>query len=218
MPLDREQIARRIAKEIRPHSVVNLGIGIPTLAANYISKDSHILLHSENGLLGMGPFPAEEELSADLINAGKQTVTAIPGASFFSSSLSFAIIRGSHLNLAVLGALQVDQEGNLANWMVPGKKVKGMGGAMDLVAGSKRVIVAMQHRTPKGKSKLVKKCSLPLTGLKCVHRVITDLAVMDIVGGSFLLREKASDVSVQQIQKATEGELKVSSEVQEISF
>ena len=171
MPLSREQIAKRIAKEIQPGFVVNLGIGIPTLVANYLSPDKKVLIQSENGLLGIGPFPFEGEEDPDLINAGKQTITTVKGASFFSSADSFAMIRGSHIDLSVLGALEVDEEGSLANWMVPGKMVKGMGGAMDLVAGAKKVIVAMGHRDKKGRSKLLKKCSLPLTGTQCVDRV-----------------------------------------------
>ena len=217
MPLDRHQIAKRIAQEVKKGSIVNLGIGIPTLVGNYIPDEKQVLLHSENGLLGIGPFPLKSEVSADLINAGKQTVTAVKGASFFSSSESFAMVRGSHLDLSVLGALQVDQEGNLANWMVPGKMVKGMGGAMDLVAGSKRVIVAMRHEDKKGQSKLVKKCSLPLTGLKCVHRIVTELGVLDITNKGFLLVEKAPDVTVEQIQSATEGRLEISDTVKQIT-
>jgi len=216
MPLNRQQIAKRIAQEVKKNFIVNLGIGIPTLVSNYISTDMKVLLHSENGLLGIGPFPLKSEADADLINAGKQTVTAVKGASFFSSSESFAMIRGSHLDLSVLGALQVDQEANLANWMIPGKMLKGMGGAMDLVAGSKRVIVAMQHTNKKGQSKLVKKCSLPLTGLKCVHRIVTELAVIDLTDRGFLLVEKASDVSIKQVQSATEAPLQVPSQVKDI--
>ncbi len=218
MALDRHQIAKRIAQEVQKGFIVNLGIGIPTLVANYISPDKRVLLHSENGLLGIGPFPLESEVSADLINAGKQTVTAVKGASFFASDESFGMIRGSHLDLSVLGALQVDQEGNLANWMVPGKMVKGMGGAMDLVAGSKRVIAAMGHQDKQGRSKLVKRCGLPLTGLKCVHRVVTELAVLDLTNKGFLLREKAPGVSVEDIQSATEGHLDIAPDVKEISL
>ena len=216
MPLNRNQMARRIAQEVKKGFIVNLGIGIPTLVSNYISEEQQVLLHSENGLLGIGPFPLKEEVDADLINAGKQTVTAVRGASFFSSDESFGMIRGSHLDLSVLGALQVDQEGNLANWMVPGKMVKGMGGAMDLVAGSKRVIVAMQHQDKKGQSKLVKQCTLPLTGLKCIHRIVTDLAVLDLTDKGFLLMEKAPDLSVDEIQSATEGHLELSSHIKDI--
>ena len=218
MPLDRNQMAQRIAQEVQEGFIVNLGIGIPTLVSNYIPEEKQVLLHSENGLLGIGPFPSKSEVSADLINAGKQTVTAVKGASYFSSSDSFAMIRGSHLDLSVLGALEVDQEGNLANWMIPGKMVKGMGGAMDLVAGSKRVIVAMQHQNKKGQSKLLKKCRLPLTGLKCVHRIVTELAVIDITDKGFLLLEKAPDVSLEQIQSATEGDLQTSPQLKDISL
>ena len=218
MPLDRNQMAQRIAQEVQEGFIVNLGIGIPTLVSNYIPEEKRVLLHSENGLLGIGPFPSKSEVSADLINAGKQTVTAVKGASYFSSSDSFAMIRGSHLDLSVLGALEVDQEGNLANWMIPGKMVKGMGGAMDLVAGSKRVIVAMQHQNKKGQSKLLKKCRLPLTGLNCVHRIVTELAVIDITDKAFLLLEKAPDVSVEQIQSATEGYLEVSPQLRDIKL
>ena len=217
MSLDRNQIAKRIAQEIQDGFIVNLGIGIPTLVSNYISKEKQVLLHSENGLLGLGPFPLKEELSPDLINAGKQTVTAVKGASYFSSADSFAMIRGSHLDLSVLGALEVDQEGNLANWMIPGKKLKGMGGAMDLVAGSKRVIVAMQHQNKKGESKLLKKCRLPLTGLNCVHRVFTELAVIDITKKGFLLVEKAPNTTVEQIQSATQGDLEISPHLKNIT-
>lgn len=217
MPLTKDQMAKRISQEIKKHNIVNLGIGIPTLVSNYIPPEKEVLLHSENGLLGIGPFPAKKEVSPDLINAGKQTVTAVKGASYFSSSDSFGMIRGSHLDLSILGALEVDQEGNLANWMIPGKMVKGMGGAMDLVAGSKKVIVAMQHQNKKGQSKLLKKCKLPLTGLKCVNRIVTDLAVIDMTDQGFLLLEKAPDRSVEQIQSATEGDLKISPQLKDIA-
>ena len=216
MPLSKDQMAKRISQEIKKHDIVNLGIGIPTLVSNYIPDEKEVLLHSENGLLGIGPFPRKSELSPDLINAGKQTVTAVKGASYFSSAESFAMIRASHLDLSILGALEVDQEGNIANWMIPGKMVKGMGGAMDLVAGSKKVIVAMQHQNKKGQSKLLKKCQLPLTGLKCVNRIVTDLAVIDIIDQGFLLIEKAPDISLEQIQKATQGDLKISPQLKDI--
>ncbi|MBC6415515.1 MAG: 3-oxoacid CoA-transferase subunit B [Bdellovibrionales bacterium] len=217
MPLNRNQMAQRIAEEIEKGFIVNLGIGIPTLVSNYIPEEKEVLLHSENGLLGIGPFPLAKELSPDLINAGKQTVTAVKGASFFSSAESFAMIRGSHIDLSVLGALEVDEEGNLANWMIPGKMVKGMGGAMDLVSGSKKVIVAMEHQNKKAESKLLKKCKLPLTGLKCVHRIVTNLAVIDVTPKGFLLREKAIDVSVEQIKKATSADLEISSRLKNIA-
>ena len=210
MRLNRNQIAQRIAQEIKDGFTVNLGIGIPTLVSNYIPKDMHVMLHSENGLLGLGPFPVEGKEDADLINAGKQTVTAVKGASFFSSADSFAMIRGSHINLSVLGALEVDQEGNIANWMVPGKMVKGMGGAMDLVAGAKRVVVAMQHTNKKGESKLLEKCILPLTGVGCVNRIFTDCAVMDVVQGEgFVLKEVVEGMSAEEVQQITKAPLKI---------
>ncbi len=211
MPLNRHQIAQRIALDIPPHCVVNLGIGIPTLVADYIPSSHQVMLHSENGLLGMGPFPFEGEEDADLINAGKQTVSTVKGASFFSSEESFAMIRGGHIHFSVLGALQVDSEGSLANWMIPGKMAKGMGGAMDLVAGVPTVIVAMTHTDKKGRSKLLKKCNLPLTGLCCVQRVVTDLAVLDISPqkGEFILKETAPQVSVDEVKKATQAPLSI---------
>lgn len=217
-PLTREQIAQRIAQEIAPGYCVNLGIGIPTLVANYIPASANVMLQSENGLLGMGPFPHEDAVDADLINAGKQTITAVPGASFFSSAESFAMIRGGHVDLTVLGAMQLNETGDIANWMVPGKLVKGMGGAMDLVAGAQRVIVAMQHMDNKGQSKLVKKCSLPLTGVRCVHHVVTDLAVLDITPEGFLLKEVAPGYTVDDIRAATEGTLRVAKECREIRW
>lgn len=213
MPLTRDQLAQRISQEIEDGFVVNLGIGIPTLVANFIPKSKTVLLQSENGILGLGPFPKENEVDADLINAGKQTVTVVEGASFFNSADSFAMIRGGHVDLTVLGAMQVDQEGNIANWMIPGKMIKGMGGAMDLVAGAKRVIVAMQHTDKAGNSKLMKKCDLPLTGLACVNRVVSDFGVFDIKDGSFVLLEHAPDISVEQIQKFTQGKLLISENV-----
>lgn len=217
MPLNREQIAKRISQEVQPGFVVNLGIGIPTLVANYIPESMGVMLQSENGLLGLGPFPSEKELDADLINAGKQTVTAIKGASFFSSADSFAMIRGGHVNLTILGAMQVDQEGNIANWMIPGKMIKGMGGAMDLVAGARKVIVAMQHTDKEGNSKLMKRCDLPLTGLKCVHQVVSDFGVFDITPEGFLLKEFAPDLSPEHILKFTSGACKVASNVKPMS-
>lgn len=217
-PLTREQIAQRIAQEIEPNYCVNLGIGIPTLVANYIPAEANVMLQSENGLLGMGPFPHEKNVDPDLINAGKQTITAAPGASFFSSAESFAMIRGGHVDLTVLGAMQVDEKGDIANWMVPGKLVKGMGGAMDLVAGAKRVIVAMQHLDGKGKSKLLKKCTLPLTGVKCVNHIVTDLAVIDVTDKGFVLKEIAPGYTVDDIKKATEAELIVDSQCKTIDL
>ena len=217
-PMDRHQIAQRIAREIRPGFTVNLGIGIPTLVANHIPPESDVLLQSENGLLGLGPFPLKGEEDPDLINAGKQTVTCVKGASFFSSAESFAMIRGSHIDLSVLGALQVDQTGSLANWMIPGKMVKGMGGAMDLVAGAEKVVIAMGHRDKNGRSKLLKKCSLPLTGVKCVHLIVTDLAVIEVTKKGFLLKETAPGTTVEEIVSATEAPLAVSPDLKEISL
>ncbi len=218
MRLNRNQIAQRIAQEIKDGFTVNLGIGIPTLVSNYIPKNMQVMLHSENGLLGLGPFPEEGKEDADLINAGKQTVTAVKGASFFSSADSFAMIRGGHIDLSVLGALEVDQEGSIANWMVPGKMVKGMGGAMDLVVGAQRVVVAMQHTNKKGESKLLEKCVLPLTGVQCVNRIFTDCAVIDVVPEEgFILKEVAEGISVEEVQRITKAPLKIDSHVKTIA-
>lgn len=216
--LTREQIAQRIAQEIQDGFVVNLGIGIPTLVANYVPKTKTILLQSENGLLGMGPFPLEKDMDPDLINAGKQTITTVPGASFFSSADSFAMIRGGHVDLSVLGAMQVDQEGNIANWMIPGKMVKGMGGAMDLVAGTKRVIVAMQHVDKNGSRKLLKKCDLPLTGKKCVNMIVSDYGVIEVTASGFVLKEHAPELTPTQIQEATDAPLAIAADIKPMRF
>jgi 3-oxoacid CoA-transferase subunit B len=218
MALSREQLAQRVAQEFQDGFYVNLGIGIPTLAANYIPADIEVMLQSENGILGMGPFPLEEEVDADLINAGKQTVTLLPGASLFSSADSFAMIRGGHVDLTVLGAFEVDTQGNIASYMIPGKLIKGMGGAMDLVAGADNIIVTMTHASKHGDSKLLKECTLPLTGKGCIKRVLTDLALLDIEDGKFILRERAPGVSVEEIIKLTDGELVVPDDVPEMQF
>jgi 3-oxoacid CoA-transferase subunit B len=216
--LTREQIAQRIAQELKDGYYVNLGIGIPTLVSNYIPKGIEVCFQSENGLLGMGPYPSEGELDPDLINAGKETVTAIQGAAFFSSSESFAMIRGGHVDLTVLGAFEVDQHGNIASWMVPGKLVKGMGGAMDLVSSAHNIIVAMAHANKEGESKLLRQCTLPLTGMHCVTKIVTDLAVLEIKNGAFHLLERASGVSVDEIKSKTQGELVIAGNVPEIQF
>ncbi|MEI6886198.1 MAG: CoA transferase subunit B [Bacteroidota bacterium] len=216
MALDKNGIAKRIAKELRDGYYVNLGIGIPTLVANYVPQGMQIILQSENGLLGIGPFPAKDQVDPDLINAGKQTITALPGAAYFDSSMSFAMIRGGHIDLTVLGAFEVTDTGDIASWKIPGKLVKGMGGAMDLVASAKNIIVAMMHTNPQGESKLLKKCTLPLTGVGVVKRIVTDLAVLDVTPDGFKLIERAPGVTVEQIKAATEGRLIIEGVIPEI--
>lgn len=218
MALTKEQIAQRIAKELKDGFYVNLGIGIPTLVANYIPAGIHVELQSENGLLGMGPFPFEGEEDPDLINAGKQTITSLPGSAFFDSAMSFGMIRAGKVDLTVLGAMEVSDEGDIANWKIPGKMVKGMGGAMDLVASAKNIIVAMMHTNPKGESKLLPACSLPLTGKRCVKKIVSDLAVLDVTPDGFKLLERAPGVSVQEIVTKTAGRLLVEGEIPEMIF
>lgn len=216
--LDKNGIAKRIAKEVKDGYYVNLGIGIPTLVANFVREDIHVEFQSENGVLGMGPFPFEGEEDADIINAGKQTITTLPGASFFDSATSFGMIRGQHVDLTILGAMEVSEKGDIANWKIPGKMVKGMGGAMDLVASAKNIIVAMMHTNREGESKLLRACSLPLTGVGCVKKIVTNLAVLEVTDKGFLLLERAPGVSVEAIREATEGTLIIPDHVPEMEI
>lgn len=219
MALDKNQIAQRIAKEVKDGYYVNLGIGIPTLVANYVRDDIEVEFQSENGVLGMGPFPFEGEEDPDVINAGKQTITTLPGASFFDSAMSFSMIRGQHVDLTILGAMEVAENGDIANWKIPGKMVKGMGGAMDLVSSADNIIVAMMHTNREGESKLLKRCSLPLTGVGCVKKIVTNLAVLEITEDGFMLLERAPGVTVDEIKEATEGRLIIpSDDIPEMSF
>ena len=218
MALDKNGIAKRIAKEVKDGYYVNLGIGIPTLVANYVRNDISVEFQSENGVLGMGPFPYEGEEDPDVINAGKQTITTLPGASFFDSAMSFSMIRGKHVDLTILGAMEVAENGDIANWKIPGKMVKGMGGAMDLVASAENIIVAMMHTNKRGESKLLERCRLPITGVGCVKKVVTNLAVLDITNDGFVLRERAPGVSVEEIKQATAGKLHIPADVPEMDI
>lgn len=218
MALSKEQIAQRIAKEVKDGYYVNLGIGIPTLVANFVRDDISVEFQSENGILGMGPFPYEGEEDPDLINAGKQTITALPGAAYFDSAMSFGMIRGQHVDLTILGAMEVAQNGDIANWKIPGKMVKGMGGAMDLVSSAENIIVAMIHTNRQGESKLLKRCNLPLTGVSCVKKIVTDLAVLEIKDNKFHLLERAPGVSIEEIKAATEGDLVIEGEIPEMQL
>jgi 3-oxoacid CoA-transferase subunit B len=218
MALDKNGIAKRIAKEVKDGYFVNLGIGIPTLVANFVQEDISVEFQSENGVLGMGPFPFEGDEDADLINAGKQTITTLNGASFFDSATSFSMIRGQHVDLTILGAMEVSENGDIANWKIPGKLVKGMGGAMDLVASAENIIVAMMHTNKRGESKILKRCSLPLTGVGCVKKIVTNLAVLEVVEGGFKLLERAPGVQVEEIQNATEGNLIIEGDIPEMKL